>query len=45
MAIKKEEVFAKPSYPQDGPIGFDKEKLYEDMLVRYLIDIRKLEGG
>ena len=45
MAIEKEEVFAKPSYPQDGPIGFDEEKLSGDMLVRYLLYPSDLEGG
>ncbi|GBB93333.1 hypothetical protein RclHR1_02150020 [Rhizophagus clarus] len=32
-AIEKEEVLAKPSYPRDGPIGFDEEKLSGDVLV------------
>ncbi|GBC22464.2 hypothetical protein RIR_jg14542.t1 [Rhizophagus irregularis DAOM 181602=DAOM 197198] len=36
-AIEKEEVFAKPSYPRDGSIGFDEEKLSGDILVRYLL--------
>jgi hypothetical protein len=45
MAIEKEEVFAKPSYPRDGPIGFDEEKLSGDVLVRYLLYPSDLEGG
>ncbi|GBB98499.1 hypothetical protein RclHR1_32400002 [Rhizophagus clarus] len=44
-AIVKEEVLAKPSYPRDGPIGFDKEKLSSDVLVRYLLYPSDLEGG
>jgi len=34
VAIEKEEVLAKPSYPQDSPIGFDEEKLTGNTLVR-----------
>ena len=44
MIIEKEEVFAKPFYSRNGPISFDEEKLSRDMLVRYLIDTRELEG-
>jgi len=44
-AIEKEEVLAKPSYPRDGPIGFDEEKLSGDVLVRYLLYPSDLEGG
>jgi hypothetical protein len=44
-AMEKEEVLAKPSYPQDGPIGFDEEKLSGDVLVRYLLYPSDLEGG
>ncbi|CAB5363337.1 unnamed protein product [Rhizophagus irregularis] len=44
-AIEKEEVLAKPSYPRDGPIGFDEEKLSGDVLVRYLLHPSDLEGG
>ena len=44
-AIEKEEVFAKPSYSRDGPIGFDEEKLSSDVLVRYLLYPGELEGG
>src|SRR6266480_4182239 len=45
VAIEEEEVFAKPSYPRDGPVGFDEEKLSGDMLVRYLLYPSDLEGG
>ncbi|PKY37024.1 hypothetical protein RhiirB3_461090, partial [Rhizophagus irregularis] len=44
-AIEKEEVLAKPSYPRNGPIGFDEKKLSGDMLVRYLLYPSDLEGG
>jgi len=44
VVIEKEEVLAKPSYPQDGPIGFDEEKLTGDTLVRYLLYPSDLEG-
>ncbi|PKK68627.1 hypothetical protein RhiirC2_782008 [Rhizophagus irregularis] len=44
-AIEKEEVLAKPSYPRDGPIGFDEKKLSGDVLVRYLLHPSDLEGG
>ncbi len=44
MAIEKEEVLAKPSYPWDSPIGFDEEKLTGDTLVRYLLYPSDLEG-
>jgi hypothetical protein len=45
VAIKKEEVFAKPSYPRDGPIGFDEEKLSGVVLIRYLLYPSDLKGG
>src|SRR6266480_7644730 len=45
VAIEEEKVFAKPSYPRDGPVGFDEEKLSGDMLVRYLLYPSDLEGG
>ena len=45
VAIKKKEVFAKPSYPRDGPIGFDEEKLFSNVLVRHLLYSSNLEGG
>ncbi|GBC01095.1 hypothetical protein RclHR1_40660002 [Rhizophagus clarus] len=44
-AIKEKEVFAKPSYLWDGPIGFDEEKLSNDVLVRYLLYPIDLEDG
>ncbi len=44
-ALEKNMVIAKPSYPRDGPIGFDEEKLSGDMLVRYLLYPSDLEGG
>lgn len=44
-AIKRKKVISKPSYPRDGPIGFDEEKLTGNILVRYLIDTRELKGG
>ncbi|GBB86554.1 hypothetical protein RclHR1_12990003 [Rhizophagus clarus] len=44
-AIKEKEVFAKPSYLRDGPIGFDEEKLSSDVLVRYLLYPIDLEDG
>ncbi|PKY60310.1 hypothetical protein RhiirA4_431028 [Rhizophagus irregularis] len=43
-AIEKKVVLAKPSYPRDGPIGFDEEKLSGDILVRYLLYPSDLEG-
>ena len=36
-AIEKNMVIAKSSYPQDGPIGFNEEKLSGNVLVRYLL--------
>ena len=44
-ALEKNMVIAKPSYPRDGPIGFDEEKLSGDMLIRYLLYPSDLEGG
>src|SRR2546423_2286871 len=44
-ALEKNMVIAKPSYPRDGPIGFDEEKLSGDMIVRYLLYPSDLEGG
>ncbi|GBC00783.1 hypothetical protein RclHR1_39780001 [Rhizophagus clarus] len=44
-AIEKEEVFAKPSYSRDGPVGFDEEKLSSDILVRYLLYPSDLKNG
>ena len=34
-ALEKNMVIAKPSYSQDGPVGFDEEKLTGNALVRY----------
>jgi len=42
--IKKEKVFAKPFYPQNGPIEFDEKKLSNNVFMRYLIDTCELEG-
>ncbi|GBB98007.1 hypothetical protein RclHR1_31140001, partial [Rhizophagus clarus] len=44
-AIEKEEVFAKPSYSRDGPIGYDEEQLSYINLVRYLLKPGEIEGG
>jgi hypothetical protein len=44
-AIEKNMVIAKPSYPRNGPVGFDEEKLSGDMLVRYLLYLSDQEGG
>jgi hypothetical protein len=44
-AIKKKKVFAKPSKPRKGPMGFDEEKLSNDVSVRYLLESGELEGG
>ncbi|GBB85260.1 hypothetical protein RclHR1_11820001 [Rhizophagus clarus] len=44
-AIKKEEVFAKPSYSCDGPISFDEKKLSSNVLVCYLLYSSDLKGG
>ncbi|GES74094.1 hypothetical protein RCL_jg4489.t1 [Rhizophagus clarus] len=44
-AIKEKEVFAKSSYLRDGPIGFDEEKLFSDVLVKYLLYSIDLEDG
>ncbi|GBB89899.1 hypothetical protein RclHR1_16740003 [Rhizophagus clarus] len=42
--IKKEEVFAKPSYSHNGPIGFDEEKLSNNVLVHNLLYPSDLKG-
>jgi hypothetical protein len=44
-AIKKDRVTAKPSYPRNGPIGFNEEKLSGDVFVRYLLYPSDLDGG
>ncbi|GES95637.1 hypothetical protein GLOIN_2v1480993 [Rhizophagus clarus] len=45
VAIEKESIIANPSYPRDGPVGFDEKKLPSDMLVRYLLYSSDQEGG
>jgi hypothetical protein len=35
--IKRKSIISKPSYPQDGSVGFDEEKFSSDILVRYLL--------
>jgi len=45
VAIEREQVNAKSSYPRYGPVGFDEEKLSGAVLVRYLLDPSDLEGG
>src|SRR4051812_14950139 len=42
---REKEIFAKPSYPWNNPIGFDEEKLSRDVLVRYLLYPSDLENG
>ena len=44
VAIEEEGVFAKPSNPWNGPVGFDEKKFSGDMLVRYLLYPSDLEG-
>jgi len=44
-AIKKKRVYAKPSKPRKGPMGFDEEQLAYNSLVRYLLKPGELEGG
>ncbi|GES81698.1 hypothetical protein RCL_jg1610.t1 [Rhizophagus clarus] len=44
-AIKKKNVFAKPSKPQKGSIGYDEERLSFDNSVIYLLDSSEYEGG
>jgi hypothetical protein len=43
-AIKKKRVFAKPSKPRNGPMGFDEERLSYDTSVIYLLDPSEFEG-
>jgi len=45
VAIEKESIIANPSYPRDGPVGFDEKKLPSDVLVRYLLYSSDQEGG
>jgi len=44
-AIKRKSIISKSSYPRDGPVGFDEEKLSGDVLVRYLLYSSDQEGG
>ncbi|GES98054.1 hypothetical protein RCL_jg16317.t1 [Rhizophagus clarus] len=44
-AIKKKNVFAKPSKPRKGPMGYDEERLSYDSSVIYLLDSSEYEGG
>ncbi|PKY43498.1 hypothetical protein RhiirA4_457493 [Rhizophagus irregularis] len=44
-AIKKKSVFAKPSKPRKGPVGYDEERLSYDNSVIYLLDSSEYEGG
>ncbi|GES90957.1 hypothetical protein RCL_e14299_RclHR1_31740004 [Rhizophagus clarus] len=44
-AIKKKNVFAKPSKPQKGSIEYDEERLSFDNSVIYLLDSSEYEGG
>ncbi|CAB4445681.1 unnamed protein product [Rhizophagus irregularis] len=44
-AIKKSRVSSRSSYPRDGPVGYEEEKLPPDISVRYLLEPNDLEGG
>jgi hypothetical protein len=44
-AIKKKYVFAKPSKPRNGPMGYDEIRLTHNDPVRYLLESGELEGG
>jgi hypothetical protein len=44
-AIKRKSIISKPSYPRDGPVGFDEEKLSGDVFVRYLLYPSDQKGG
>jgi len=44
-AIKKNSVFAKPSKPRKGPVGYDEERLSYVNSVIYLLDSSEYEGG
>ena len=44
-ARKLKHVYAKPSKPQNGPMGFDEKQLTYDVLVRYLLKPGELEDG
>lgn len=45
VAIKKSRVSSKSSYPRDGPVGYEEEKLPPDISIRYLLEPSDLEGG
>ncbi|GBC14065.2 hypothetical protein RIR_jg27191.t1 [Rhizophagus irregularis DAOM 181602=DAOM 197198] len=45
VAIKKSRVSSRSSYPRDGPVGIEEEKLPPDISVRYLLEPNDLEGG
>ena len=45
VAIKKSQVSSRSSYPRDGPVGYEEEKLPPDISVRYLLEPNDLEGG
>ncbi|CAB5361451.1 unnamed protein product [Rhizophagus irregularis] len=44
LAIKKSRVSSRSSYPCDGPVGYEEEKLPPDISVRYLLELNDLEG-
>src|SRR5918911_966373 len=44
-AIKRKSVTSKPSYPRDGPMGYDEEKLSYYDNVRYLLTPSDMKGG
>ncbi|GBC22949.2 hypothetical protein RIR_jg40706.t1 [Rhizophagus irregularis DAOM 181602=DAOM 197198] len=45
VAIKKSRVSSRSSYPRDGPVGYEEEKLPPDISVKYLLEPNDLEGG
>jgi PAS domain-containing protein len=45
MAIKKKNVFAKPSKPRKGPMGYDEERLSYNDSVIYLLEPSEYKGG
>ena len=44
-AIKKKRVFAKPSKPRKGPMGYDEKRLSYNDSVIYLLDLSEYEVG
>jgi hypothetical protein len=44
-AVLKKHVYAMASKPRNGPMGFDEEKLPDNIFVRYLLNPGELEGG